>query len=500
MEVGTAVDIYTTVLGWTLYDRLWEALQATGLAYLPFLAAIVRHFAGNWEKSGDQGAEAAIRGLELELAGMLTVAALAGAPVLDLKVTDLSHTAACGGQAVQGGQTGTLYDSHFNIGEAGPAREPVWWRAVMGVASGFSNVAIAATPCDHNLRQINYRIDNARIQEADLREQTRAFGDRCFGPARSKFARELRSLPAGFEARDAEWLGSRYFLTTAGFYDDPNPNLAPRAPREIPGFPYDAVRDADLDPPASGLGRPTCRQWWEDPIQGLRKRLLEQIDPEVLAAAKAAKTGAASDTYVEDAQIRRLVDNSVTVASKRTEVNGVWDVIMGYAGMAGTLAFAAESRATLFALQAAAPIGQSLILMAIYLVLPFVLVFSSYSVPTALLAGLAIFALRFMTALWALATWVDTAMVKSLGIDWVGNGDSSFADIVADSVGYLLFVGLPIVWLLALGWAGHQLAAGGLAGGWAEGVGRAAGSGIRRIGLRGGRGSGSAGARERPGA
>ena len=157
---------------------------------------------------------------------------------------------------------------------------------------------------------------------------------------------------------------------------------------------------------------------------------------------------------------------------------GSW--LAGFLGTGGTAYHGIEQRATFYALQQAAPIGQSLILMAIYLCLPFVLVFSGYSIETVLLAGLGIFAVRFLTALWALATWVDTAMVKALGISWWdADGDNGVATIVAEISGNLLFVGLPVVWFLVLGWAGHHLSASGLAGGLAEGIGKAAGGGIR---------------------
>jgi hypothetical protein len=362
---------------------------------------------------------------------------------------------------------------------------PVWWRAVMAVAAGMSNVAIAATPCDANLRRINYRIDNTRIVDAGLRAQLALFDQACYRPASAKFARELRSLPIAYANDDTHWYGSQFFLDTAGFYDDPNPNLALRAPAEIPGFPYDAARDADLDPaPASGLGRPTCKQWWSDAAVGLRKRLLDQIDPQVMQAAKNAATGPATPLAVENAQIRKLVDTSIFTpqyeGSKHTDGSGFGAWLTGFLGTAGALVHGAEQRATFYALQQAAPIGQSLILMAIYLCLPFVLVFSGYSIETALLAGLGIFAVRFLTALWALATWIDTAMVKALGIRWWdATNDNGVATIVAEIAGALLFVGLPVVWFLVLGWAGHHLAASGLAGGLAEGIGRAAGGGVR---------------------
>lgn len=490
MEVGTAIDIYTTVLGWTLYDRLWEALVDTGLALLPFAVVIGRLFAEHWGEAGDAGADSSVRNLELDLIAMATVVALAGQPVLELKIGDLSHTAVCGAATVQGGATGTLYDSTFNLG-GNPALVPVWWRAVMAVAAGFSNVAIAATPCDANLRRINYQIDNTRIADADLRAQLALFDQACHAPAAAKFARELRSLPAGYAADDTAWPGSKYFQDTAGFYSDPNPNLAPRAPTEIAGFPYDAARDADLDPPpASGLGRPTCVQWWTDASAGLRQRLLSQIDPQVLAAAENAAAGAASKEVVDNAQIRRLIEQDVKFqapASSGSTLQRVADLftpgnnLVPFLASAGALFKNLESQAEFYALQQAAPIAQSLVLMGIYLTLPFLLVFSGYSLEAVLLAGLGIFALRFLTALWALAVWVDSSMTKALGIHW-WSGQSYSASVgilVAKMVGYLLYLGLPLVWFVVLGWAGHHLASSGLVGGLSEGIGKAAGGGIR---------------------
>ena len=65
MEVGSAIELYTTLLGWILYDKLWDALAETGVAYIPFLALIVRNFALSWEKYGMEGAAASMRGMEI---------------------------------------------------------------------------------------------------------------------------------------------------------------------------------------------------------------------------------------------------------------------------------------------------------------------------------------------------------------------------------------------------------------------------------------------------
>jgi len=487
MEAASAIDIYTTVLGWTLYDRIWQALLDTGLAYLPFFAVVVRHFAGSWGEAGNEGAADSVRRIELELAGLLTVAALAGAPVLEIRVGDLSHTAACGAQTSTGGNTGTLYDSTFNVGGGAPALVPVWWRAVMAVSAGFSNVAVAAIPCDPNVRQLNYQMDNTRIADAGLRQQLQLFDADCYRPAKAKFAREIRTLPPGYRYDDINWFGSQYFQDTAGFYGDPNPALAPRAKEEIPGAPFDPARDFEYGgtAPASGLGKPTCLQWWTDGTAGLRARLLGQIDPATLQAMKSAAKPPATPQDVEDAQIRKLVDTTVEADpdAPPTAPAGGSGWLARFLGTAGTMHEAIKSQATFYALQQAAPIAQSLVLMAVYLCLPFVLLFSSYSLETALLAAVGIFALRFLTALWALSSWLDTALTNALGIAWFShNNNDGIASVVAEMTGYLTFVGLPLVWFLALGWAGHHLAAGGAVGEMTGGIGKAAGGATRFAG------------------
>lgn len=489
MEVGSAIDLYTTLLGWILYDKLWATLAETGLAYLPFLALIVRNFATTWEKNGMEGAAASIRGMEVQLAAMLTVAALAGSPVISLQSADLTYTAPCGGATVNGGNSGTGYDSTFQLGN-NQAMVPVWWRAVMAVSAGFANAAVASTPCQGDLRRLNYRMDNTVIKDIDLKAQLDDFYQDCFLRARSQFISLGQPLPANYRPDDIDWPGSQYFQDTDGYYNNANINLAMRAHREIPNFPFDPARDAEYGgSSSSGWGKPTCYEWWTSETAGLRRRLVQQIDSGLLNGIVTTVTAQANGSTaqsVQDDQIRKLFvqEQKATVAQSRSENAGVFmNAITGV----GAIISSVEQRSTIYALKQAAPIGQSLILMTVYLCLPFLLVFSSFSIQSVLLASLGIFAVRFLTAIWALATWVDSAMIQALGIEWwrhVFNGNQNVSVLIANTVAGLMYIGMPLVWFAVIGWAGHTLASVGLVASVSDPVGKGAAkpvSGVGRI-------------------
>ncbi|PZN70367.1 MAG: hypothetical protein DM484_28515 [Candidatus Methylumidiphilus alinenensis] len=468
MEVGSAIELYTTLLGWILYDKLWDALAETGVAYIPFLALIVRNFALSWEKYGMEGAAASMRGMEIQLAAMLTVVALAGSPVISLQSSDLSYTAPCGGATVSGGNSGTGYDQTFQLGN-NQATVPAWWRAVMAVSAGFSNAAIAATPCQGDLRRMDYRMGNTVIKDLDLKAQLDDFYQDCFLRARSQFIRQGQSLPSGYPPDDIDWPGSQYFQDTDGYYNNANINLAMRAHREIPNFPFDPARDAEYGGSSpSGWGKPTCYDWWANETAGLRQRLVQQIDSGLLnsiVTTVSAKMNGTTVKSVQDDLIRKLyvqdMKGALNVQSHDENSSAFVRALSDF----GLMKQGVETSSTVYALKQAAPIGQSLILMTVYLCLPFLLVFSSFSIQAVMLASLGVFALRFLTALWALATWLDTSMIEALGIEWwrfLTNFNPSISVVVVNTVSGLLYIGMPLIWFTVIGWTGHTLASVGL--------------------------------------
>ena len=489
MEVGSAIELYTTLLGWILYDKLWDALAETGVAYIPFLALIVRNFALSWEKHGMEGAAASIRGMEIQLAAMLTVVALAGSPVISLQSSDLTYTAPCGGVTVSGGNSGTGYDQTFQLGN-NQATVPVWWRAVMAVSAGFSNAAIAATPCQGDLRRMDYRMGNTVIKDIDLKAQLDDFYQDCFLRARSQFIRQGQSLPSGYPPDDIDWPGSQYFQDTDGYYNNANINLAMRAHREIPNFPFDPARDAEYGGSSpSGWGKPTCYEWWTGETAGLRQRLVQQIDSGLLnsiVTTVSAKMNGTTVKSVQDDLIRKLYVQDMKGALNAQSHDENSSAFVRALSDFGLLKQGVETSATVYALKQSAPIGQSLILMTVYLCLPFLLVFSSFSIQSVLLASLGVFAMRFLTAIWSLATWLDTSMIEALGIEWwrfLTNFNPSISVVVVNTVSGLLYIGMPLIWFTVIGWAGHTLASVGLVASINDPIGKGAAgpvSGITR--------------------
>src|SRR3546814_12226211 len=59
-------------------------------------------------------------------------------------------------------------------------------------------------------------------------------------------------------------------------------DLSYRSSTPRDAWPYESNRDAGLAQVPSGGGYPTCRQWWTDAGNGLRARLLAEVNPSLL--------------------------------------------------------------------------------------------------------------------------------------------------------------------------------------------------------------------------
>ena len=464
MDVSSAIEIYTTVLGWVLYDGIWGILSDTGLLYVPLAAGVIKNWVYAWRMQGNEGAEATVRNNWMDIFSMMTVIAVAGVPMFTINPGDLSHTTPCGGSTVAGGSTGTLYDKAFAAIDGKSAQVPLWWYGIMAMSNGANNATVALIPCFPDLRTFAYRIDNARISDPELRRQLELFTRDCWQKARAKFMASHTALPQNYLAEDIDWIGSQFFQDTDGFYGN-NLNLSIRASEEIPGFAYNAARDTEYLPgiiPANG--RPECKDWWDNAQSGLRPRLLALVDPEAITQAN-IETG--DIQLAKNALMRKILEPERVALGRTLDINGYGNaygadanfLAKGVAGL-GVDKELLFWQPKIYALRQAAPIGQSFVLMGIYLFLPFILLFSGYSIEVLFTVTVAVFGIKFLTPIWTLAVWIDNHMMEALGLKWFAftfDDDKATTMTILNLVAMLMFVVLPIVWFVMIGWAGFHL-------------------------------------------
>jgi hypothetical protein len=265
---------------------------------------------------------------------------------------------------------------------------------------------------------------------------------------------------------DVTWIGSRFFLDTAGFYD----TYRSQSPRDA--WPYSDSRDAGLAEVASGGGYPNCRDWWLDGSEGLRTRLLAEVDPGLLSSF-GQWAGFLSQTEVDDSVIR-------TIASPRHQVMNQGHVYTDYGGQIGKTLPNATTRAAsdlgltvgslgffpaMDVVRQALPMVLSFLKMAMVIVIPLVLIFGTYDLRTVVTVTAVQFALFFVDFWFQLARWVDSTILNALyGWDSPHSNfnplmglNNAFGDMLLNFVMAMMFIVLPGFWVIALSWAGVRV-------------------------------------------
>ncbi len=294
------LEYYLTLVSWIVNNGIWAVLVSSGVFALPFVAIIVQE----WLKARGEGADEGNKGvlsaarIENRVFVAIVVVMFAGIPFIDVDLNtiqyDSSRSAQCQVSVPQPTDTG--WSQSFSTINNQSAKVPVWWAFMHALSRAVTSASVAAIPCGTDLRQMRMEIDATRINDPVLAQEVADFTHDCYGPARAKLFMARPELDEA-QMNDVTWIGSRFFTDTGGYYDSYRSSTA----RE--SWPYDDTRDAGLAQVASGGGYPTCRQWWADGSNGLRARLLSQVDPSLLNRL-AGWAGFLSRTEVDDSVVR----------------------------------------------------------------------------------------------------------------------------------------------------------------------------------------------------
>ncbi len=266
------LEYYLTLLSWVIHNGIWAVLVSSGVFAIPFVAIIIQEWLRARAEGADEGNKGALSSLRIEnrVWVAIVVVMFAGIPFIDVDLNtikyDQARSAQCQVSVPEPGETG--WSQSFSTLNNQSARVPVWWAFMHALSRAITGASVAAIPCGTDLRQIRMEINATRIDDPVLAQEVADFTHDCYGPARAKLFMNRPNLDEA-QMHDVTWIGSRFYLDNAGYYD----TYRARAPRD--GWAYDSNRDAGLAQVPSGAGYPTCRQWWNDSGNGLRARLLD---------------------------------------------------------------------------------------------------------------------------------------------------------------------------------------------------------------------------------
>lgn len=469
------LEFYLTLVSWVVHNGIWAVLVSSGVFAIPFVAIIIQE----WLKARAEGADEGNKGvlssarIENRVWVAIVVVMFAGIPFIDVDLNTIKYDQArstqCQVSVPQPTDTG--WSQSFSTLNNQSAKVPVWWAFMHALSRAITGASVAAIPCGTDLRQIRMEINATRIDDPVLAQEVADFTHDCYGPARAKLFMSRPDLDEA-QMHDVTWIGSRFFTDTAGYYD----TYHAKTPRD--GWAYDSNRDAGLAQVPSGAGYPTCRQWWSDGGNGLRARLLAQVDPSLLNRV-AGWAGFLSRTEVDDSVIR-------AIASPRQQKLNQGSVYTDYGGQIDKTLPNVVNRATsdlgmtvgsiaafpaLDVVRQALPMVLALLKMALVVCIPLVLVVGTYDLKTLVTVSVVQFALFFVDFWFQLARWIDSTILDALyGWGWGWNRphtnfdplvglNNAFGDMLLMLVMGTMFLVLPTFWVAALGWAGVKAGA-----------------------------------------
>ncbi|MGH8289618.1 MAG: conjugal transfer protein TraG N-terminal domain-containing protein [Steroidobacteraceae bacterium] len=483
---------YLTLVGWIINDGIWNILVASGVIALPFIAIVLQEWLRARAEGADEGNKGVLSAIRIEnrVWVALVVILFAGMPMIPISLStihfDTTRSTQCQVNIPQPSQTG--WQPAFTTLNNQTALVPTWWFFVHAISQAITQAAVAAIPCGTDLRQIQMDIATTRIADPVLAQEVADFTRDCYGPSRAKLFMSRPTL-TDEQMYDVSWIGSQYFLTTAGYYDTYH-SSTPR-----PSWPYDPTRDAGLPQVPSGAGYPTCEEWWSDATIGLRARLLEQVSPSLLTTL-GQWAGFLTQDQVDDSVIRAII-------SPRQQIMNQGQVYTDYGGQIdktfpdvatrlasdvgismGTLAFVPA----MDVVRQALPLVLSLLKMAVTICLPLILVIGTYELKTVATVSCVEFALFFTDFWFQLARWLDSTILDALygwnsphaNFDPLMGLNNTFGDILLDFVLGMMFLVLPAFWVSALTWVGIH--AGGIVQGLVMGTDDAKAAGGKSVG------------------
>lgn len=534
MHVGSLLEMFTTIYGWKLYAIFFEILCQTGIIFIPFAVMIYRNVREPYTSQHSKSASAtSLVNMTWDTVTMIVVILLAAVPIIPLGISSLDFSYSCDGTVQSStSPTETTYaDGMIYSGDN--VKLPVIWYLAIATSSGINYAIIKNLPCFSDFPELDQQLRNITIRDEPLRAEFGRFTTECFIPAKTKFLQAMNGQDLAMleyiknsytifqdsgnvsktvpDEVDPFYVGSRYFLTTPGFYakhivtppESKDGGFGHRAAKPVAGWPFDANRDTDytqedIDKALTSEigGMPYCDEWWTGAgnNKGLRLRIAEtsedferRANPQTIWEKVKSFFGPSySQADLEDLMIQRLVENHSrghdfsgtttpyitkhggnivdtvgTIGIGIAAVGGAKIVALGAAAAGGVAAAAlAPVYTRLHMIKQGAPMVQAILLCFLYLMIPALIVASCFNPKVITTGVLLIMGVRFCTVLWEIGNFLDTELYQAMYPDVWMIGSAMTLDykrVILDIVMGSFYMVSPLMLMLIMSMAGYKI-------------------------------------------
>lgn len=497
MAAMSFFDYVTLSLGWLINNGLWNVIATSGIFILPFIFKIVSIFLKVREQGAFEGNHAPmiLSRLEDYIYVSMVVIFFACYPSLPLDVRVLHYESDGYTSMISDGKI-VKQASSCSYAEISPSDSklaqakvmiggtevyvPIWWYLVHSLSSGLTQAAVTTLPCNTDLREVQSTISNLAVTDPLLITEANQFYSACFNPSVNKLQSTLSTLPDSL-LDDVTWPGSNYFLETTGYYDTYRAQIPQK------DWPYNAKRDVGLSPGEYNTGYPSCKEWWSDSSVGLKTKLIANIEMQIQREKnEKTRTGNAnpninSFSFWDNLTMSKAERNEIVLRSVLTPRKMLYNskyMFIDYgnknAGNSQQVGSAIASTGAFFksmstfveidAVRQAAPMIQSVLLMSIIILLPIIITLGGFEPKVVITLTFVMFTVIFLTFVWELARFLDSKLIEIVYennvVDFMNNKWLTVNKSLIDIVTSIVFIGLPILLLEALSWAGYRVGAG----------------------------------------
>lgn len=483
MIANSFIDIYTTIFSWTLYETLWDTLNGTGLAYIPFIVAII----SSLHQSYDQSPSRIVSTLEWNLLGMILVLIFIvipyqnnnidlGSVKYDIATTDCNAAAVSG----DGDNTGKTADAVFAdlAGAGADVRVPIAWALVDYISSSVTYTAIKAMGCSNQYNDVLIDMAGVSIDDPVIIERLDEFNSQCYKPAMADL--QENGMPAGNPNRsdleaweDMNYLGSTELMNNPGrFYQSPQAYVHQAQRYGFAYSPTPGSLDEQHDEDTFG-STVTCRELWEG--RGATPGLKDTLFNSITATDEGDDAWDAWDNYgsqlygsmtqeqEQDTFLKAVLDanagnyksvENISVTSDYAEtdwtdpatyINGVTDLVVGGIAAWDGAGTVAQMMVLKKAMKTALPMLVSMAQALVIILAPLAMVWGRYSIDNFVILALAYFGFEFLNAVLQMGYFFESRIAEMSNKAFFGG--EIFASLTVYLVSFIQIFLLPTIWL-----------------------------------------------------